>query len=149
MVENFFVVIAQAPKCGKPRLVSAACKAKRVASNFILRFCDSFSAEPATNSAIFNFQFDQARKRNPNPNLVRISSGGVGFFAVKGWGPKSSVCPSKPGETKLFDGISRGFWRDILGVPEKLEKKKFLFNFRALFEIAAVCDCESLGPYLN
>ena len=38
----------------------------------------------------------------------------VGVFHVKGWGPKSSVCPSKPRETKLlaaypgtFAGISR------------------------------------------
>ena len=62
-------------------------------------------------------------KRNPNPNfLVRISSGGVGVFHVKGWGPKSSVCPSKPRETKLFGGISRDFWRDIPGEPEKFEK---------------------------
>ena len=34
----------------------------------------------------------QGRERNPNPNfLVRISSGGAGFFHVKGWGPKRSV----------------------------------------------------------
>ena len=56
----------------------------------------------------------QGRKRNnPNPNfLVRIFSGGVGVFHVKGWGPKSSVCPSKPRETKLFGGISR----DVAGI---------------------------------
>ena len=34
-------------------------------------------------------------------------------------GAKSSVCPSKPRETKLFGGISR----DILGVPKSLRKK--------------------------
>ena len=33
---------------------------------------------------------------------------GVGVFHVKGLGPKSSVFPSKPGDTN--------FWRDILGV---------------------------------
>ena len=50
----------------------------------------------------------QGRKKNPNPNfLIRIFSGGVGVFHVEGWGPKSSVCPSKPRETKLFGGISR------------------------------------------
>ena len=66
----------------------------------------------------------QARKRNPNPNfLVRIFSGGVGVFHMKGWGPKSSVCPSKPRETKLLGGISRGYCWDIPGVPEKFEKK--------------------------
>ena len=69
---------------------------------------------------------DQARKRDPNPNfLVRISSGGVAVFHVKGWGPKSSVCPSKPRETKFFGGISRDF-AGIPGIfrgyPEKFEK---------------------------
>ena len=36
--------------------------------------------------------------------LVRISSGGMGVFHVKGWGPKSLVSPStsKPRETKLL-----------------------------------------------
>ena len=42
--------------------------------------------------------------------------------------PKSSVCPSKPKETKLFDGIFWDFCRDILEVPERFEKK-FVFNF--------------------
>ena len=50
---------------------------------------------------------------------------------MKGWGSKSSVCPSKPRETKLFGGMSRDFCRDILGAPEKFEKKKFVFNFRS------------------
>ena len=68
--------------------------------------------------------YSQARETNPNPNfLVRISSGGVGVFYVKGWGPKSSVCPSKPRETKLLGGISRDSCRDILGSSEKFEKK--------------------------
>ena len=59
----------------------------------------------------------QGRKRNPNLNfLVRISSGGVGVFHVKGWGPKSSVCPSKPRETKLFGGI----FRDLAGISRRL-----------------------------
>ena len=66
----------------------------------------------------------QARKRNPNPNfLIRIFSSGVGVFHVKGWGPKSSVCPSKPGKIKLFGRDIPGFCRDITAVPEKLEKK--------------------------
>ena len=52
----------------------------------------------------------QARKRNPNLNfLVRIFSGGTGVFHMKGWGPKSSVCPSKPGKSNFFGGISRDF----------------------------------------
>ena len=61
----------------------------------------------------------QARKRNPNPNfLVWIFSGGVGVFRMKGWGPKSSVCPSKPGKSNFFGRISR----DIPAVPEEFEK---------------------------
>ena len=48
---------------------------------------------------------------------------GWGSSTWRGWGPKSSVCPSKPRETKLFDGISRDFWRDISGAPEKYLKK--------------------------
>ena len=48
--------------------------------------------------------------------------------------PKSSVCPSKPRETKLFGGISRDFGRDIPGAPESLREKRFVFNSRPLFE---------------
>ena len=81
-----------------------------------------------TKGAIF-----QARKRNPNPNfLVRISSGGVGVCHVKGWGPKSSVCPSKPRKTKLFGGISRDFAGIFQGRPKSLRKKKLVFNLRPL-----------------
>ena len=67
----------------------------------------------------------QARKSNPNPNfLVRISSGRVGVFHVKGWGPKSSVCPSKPRETKLFFGGYPGTFAGISrGCPKSLRKK--------------------------
>ena len=49
---------------------------------------------------------------------VRISSGGVGFFHVKRWGPKSSVCPSKPRESKVFSGIS---W-DFAGISRGAQK---------------------------
>ena len=75
----------------------------------------------------------QARERNLNPNfLVRISAGGMGVFHVKGWGPKSSVCPSKPRDTKLFGGTSRDFAGISQGRPESLRKKKFVFNSRPL-----------------
>ena len=47
-----------------------------------------------------------------------------GVLHVKGWGPKSSVCPSKPRETKLFGGISR------------FEKKGFVLNSRSLLRDA-------------
>ena len=57
----------------------------------------------------------QARKKSTNPNFrVWIFSGGVGVFHVKGWGPKSSIRPSKPREIKLFGrDIPPKFCRDI------------------------------------
>ena len=39
--------------------------------------------------------FRQEKEHKPKL-LVWISSGGVGVFHVNAWGPKSSVCPSKP-----------------------------------------------------
>ena len=65
----------------------------------------------------------QGRKRNPNPNFWWVIFGWVGVFHVKGWGPKSSVCPSKPRETKLFGAIFRDFAGIFSGVLEKFEKK--------------------------
>ena len=63
----------------------------------------------------------QARRKSINPNFwVRLSSGGVGVFHVNGWGPKSSACPSKFRETKLWAGypvilagISRGCLKNV------------------------------------
>ena len=43
---------------------------------------------------------------------------------MKGWGPKSSLCP-----VKLFGRDIPGFCWDIPAAPEKFEKKKFVFNF--------------------
>ena len=75
----------------------------------------------------------QARKTNPNLNfLVWIFSGGVGVFHTKGWGPKSSVCPSKPGKSNFFRGISRDFAGISRNCPKSLRKKEFGFNFRSL-----------------
>ena len=66
----------------------------------------------------------QARKKNPNLNFsVRIFSGGVVVFHVKGWGPKSSVCPSKPREFNFFGGISRDFAAISRKRPKSLRKK--------------------------
>ena len=66
----------------------------------------------------------QGRKRNPNLNfLVRIFPGGVGVFHVKRWGPKSSVCPSRPGKSNFFGGISRDFAGISRGCPKSLRKK--------------------------
>ena len=41
---------------------------------------------------------------------------------MKGWGPKSSVCVSKPRENKLFGGMLRYVGWVIPGVPEQFEK---------------------------
>ena len=90
----------------------------------------------------------QARKRDPNLNLlVRIFSGGVGVLHVKGWGPKSSVCPLKTGKPNFFCGISRDFPGISRRCQKSLRKKhrvQFLFpkvtspSFRA---IAACLRC--------
>ena len=53
-------------------------------------------------------------------------------------------------ETKLFWGVIPGFCRDIPEVPEKFEKKRFVFNFRFLYRggpgwgataLWRVCSC--------
>ena len=60
-------------------------------------------------------------------------SGGVGVFHVNGWGPKSSVCPSKHRPTKFFWRDIPGFCRDIPGfLPGKFEEKRFVFNSRPI-----------------
>ena len=73
----------------------------------------------------------QGGKRNPNPNfLVRIFSSGVGVFHVNGWGPKSSIRPSKPGKSNFLGGISRDFAGISRGRPKSLRKKVWVqFSF--------------------
>ena len=67
----------------------------------------------------------QASKRDPNLNfLVRIFSGGVGVFHVKGWGPKSSVCPSKPGKYRTFLPGYPGILPGYPGGARKVWEKK-------------------------
>ena len=52
---------------------------------------------------------------------------GWGVFHAKGWGPKSSVCPSKPRETKLVGRISRDFAPGIFRkCPKSLRKISFV-----------------------
>ena len=61
--------------------------------------------------------------------LVWISSGGAGVFRVKGWGPKSSVCPLKTRETKFFGGISWDFAGISRKCPKSLRKKRLCSIF--------------------
>ena len=49
---------------------------------------------------------------------------------MKGWGPNSSVCPSKPRESNFFWRDIPGFCQDIPEAHEKFEKKMFGFNSR-------------------
>ena len=48
---------------------------------------------------------------------------------MKGWGPKSSVCPSKPGKSDFFGGISRHFARISRRHPKSLRKKSLCSIF--------------------
>ena len=74
-------------------------------------------------------------ERSPNPNfLVRIFSGGVGVFHVKGWGAKNSGMPFETQGNQIFWRDIPGFCRDI-AVPEKFARKKGL--------------CSILVPYMK
>ena len=68
------------------------------------------------------------KKKEPKPRLFG-PSGGVGVFHVKGWGPKSSVCPSKPGKPNFFGGISRDFAGMSRRCPKSLRKKSLCSIF--------------------
>ena len=52
---------------------------------------------------------------------------------MNGWGPKSSVCPSKPGKSNFFGGISWDFVGISRRCPKSLRKKSL---------------CSSFGPYM-
>ena len=74
------------------------------------------------------------RKKEPKPKLF-----GPDFFQ---WGrglPRERVGAKKfdtsleTREIKLLGRDIPGFCRDIPGAPEKFEKKKFVFNFRSLY----------------
>ena len=73
----------------------------------------------------------QARERGTNSNFWVPDNfrWGGGVFHVKRWGPKSSVCPSKPRENKLIGGISQDFGWDMPGVPGNPEKKSLYSIF--------------------
>ena len=48
---------------------------------------------------------------------------------MKEWGPKSSVCPSKPGTSNFFSGISRDFAAISRRCPKSLRKKSLCSIF--------------------
>ena len=83
----------------------------------------SWSSDKSSSSLVIRDEpLDQGRKRNPNPNFwVRISSGGVGVFHVKGWGAKKLDMCLETQEIKLFWRDIPGFCRDIPEAPEKFE----------------------------
>ena len=65
---------------------------------------------------------------------------------MKGWGPKSSICPSKPGKSNFFGGISRDFAGISQRCPKSLRKKKSVFNFRSLlYSIIFLGECKDWG----
>ena len=55
-----------------------------------------------------------------------------------GWGPKSSVCPSKPRESNFFGGISRDFAGISRKRPKSLRKKCLgsIFGPKTLEEVS-------------
>ena len=82
--------------------------------------------------------FLSGKKKEPKPKLF-----GPDIFQ---WGrglPRERVGAKKfdmsleTREIKLFGRDIPGFCRDIQGVPEKFEKKKFVFNFRSLFWVVS------------
>ena len=81
-------------------------------------------------------------KNEPKPKLLSpdIFRWGRGL-PHEGVGAKKFGMPLETREIKLFWWDIPGFCRDILGVPEKFEKKKFGFNFRSLF-----LDSRNGGP---
>ena len=60
---------------------------------------------------------------------------------MKGWGPKSSVRPSKPGKSNFFGGISRDFAGIFWRRPKSLRKITFVFNL--IWPLNYRCD----APY--
>ena len=90
----------------------------------------------------------QARKTSKPELSSSIFSGGVGVFHVHGWGPKNSVCPSKPGESNFLGGIFRDFAGISRRRPKSLRKKNWCSIFGAcMAEMAdAVEAAEVVAP---
>ena len=81
------------------------------------------------------------KKKEPKPKLL-----GPDILRWGGGLPREGVGAEKFGtsletrETKLFWRDIPGFCRDIQEMPEKFEKKKFVFNFRSLIYSVEVND---------
>ena len=93
------------------------------AKNFMTRFYRGPPPSPLVLGLPREYQcYQSGKKKEPKPK-----SFGPGMF---GWGgglprgPKTSVCHSKPGTSKLFWRDIPGFCWDIPAVPEKFDKQK-------------------------
>ena len=89
--------------------------------------------------------FARSRKEH-KPKLLSPDIFRWGKFQVKEWGPKSSVCTSKPGKSNFFGGISRDFAGISRQSPEKFEKKVCV-QFLAP-NIARYCDTIAAIPHI-
>ena len=80
-------------------------------------------------------RLDQARKKEPKPKLLSpdICCLGRGL-PREGAGAKKFGMSLETREIKLFGRDIPGFCWDIPAVPEKFEKKKFVFNFWPLLD---------------
>ena len=60
--------------------------------------CPSYPRNPTMrhNFRVIRAKSGKTKEHKLKNSGIWISSGGVGVFHVKGWGPKSLICPSKP-----------------------------------------------------
>ena len=73
------------------------------------------------------------KKKEPKPKLFGPDIFGWGGCLPREWvGAKKFGMSLETREIKLFYRDIPGFCRDIPAVPEKFEKKKFVFNYRPL-----------------
>ena len=108
-------------------------------------FC-SLEAKPPPGNCWEKLRFVDLQAQSTNLNFwVRIFSGGVGVFHVKGWGPKSSVCLSKPGKSNFFGGTSRDFARISWRSPKSLRKKSFCSTFGPIDLCCFLCYAPFCG----
>ena len=90
-------------------------------------------------------------KKEPKPRLLSLDIFRLGRgLPREGVGAKKFGMSLETREIKLFCRDIPGFCRDIPEVPEKFEKKKFVFNFRSLQKVfwakGAKVSQESLAP---